>query len=89
MDKGMSNMYQDKITELIKWFDARIKYMEPLEITQSEYSLGVDCLSGKYIELRVDAFSELLTNGCELSYNQVCNAFFASARKNGKLIIKA
>jgi hypothetical protein len=56
-------------------------------MTAIDYSRGTDSLTGEYAEMVKEAFNTWMSNGYELSYNQICMAFFFVARKIGKLVV--
>ena len=86
----MSENYTKQINDLIQWFAERLPNLEQLKLTEAEYKIGVDSLKDYHAKLRDAAFIEWLTmRNYELSYNQVCNAFFAAAKQVGVLEIGA
>lgn len=72
--------------ELRDWFKARLTALPDVVLTQSEYRAGTDSLKEPHAPLTKQAFDEWLAKrNYELSYNQMCNGFFAAARSLGKL----
>ncbi len=82
--------YIKQINDLREWFKSEMKYFPILEMSQSEYSGGVDYLPENYGQLRDRAFNIWLNERhYELSYNQMCQAFFRAANDLGLLNIEA
>jgi hypothetical protein len=85
-----STRYQDEIVALTEWFKARLPPLGAIVLSQSEYSSGVDALKGAHRELRKEAsrvWNE--QRKYDLSYNQMCVAFFAAAHACGLLAVTA
>lgn len=83
----MSENYLDQIDTLTKWFKDRISC--PIKLTETEYKIGVDALIGYPRKLTKTAFQLwLTTKQYELSYSQMCVAFFRAARINKLLVLR-
>lgn len=76
---GMSDKYRNQIADLAEYFRLRLPACGPLTLTPKQRSAGVDSLSGLHKGLVSSACTEwLLTRKYDLSYNQVCIAFFTA-----------
>jgi hypothetical protein len=85
----MTQRYHDEITALTEWFMARLPALGGLELTKAERAEGGDSLKGPHEELWREAFYSWINDRhYELSYNQMCIAFFAAAENLGLLAIK-
>lgn len=66
---------------------AMVELKEPIRITEQEYKMGTDSLlktsHGDLIREAVDKWNS--KGEYELSYSQLCRAFFGAARELGKL----
>jgi hypothetical protein len=76
----MSPHYRNQIADLTDWFAVRLKTMGPPRPTEQERIRGVDALPERYRKLTAEAFQVWLAErNYELSYNQLCIAFFMAA----------
>lgn len=90
LHRGYSSHYGKQIDDLIAWFTNRIKDRAPIQLSEDEYRMGVDKLPDDLKELTKEAFSIWLNEKrYELSYNQVCIAFFEAAYQVGILANQA
>lgn len=72
-------MYNKQVVDLTNWFYERLKG-ETIEITREDHKRGIDTLSPEFNQLAKDAFDEWGNDrDYELSYNQLCIAFFGAA----------
>jgi hypothetical protein len=72
-----SDNYQKQVNDLRAWFATRLPALGPIELSHAEIEGGIDSLTGEHKNLTDTAFNEWLTErNYELSYNQMCNAFF-------------
>jgi len=84
-ERDYSADYGRQIDDLITWFGSRLGDHEPIRLSRHAYSMGVDALPADLKELVREASSVWeQERGYELSYNQVCIAFFEAA---GSLIV--
>lgn len=84
----MSPRYEKEVADLTEWFKAKLAELPEFKITQMEYNAGVDLTGPPYIKLAGEAFDEWLSKrNYELSYNQMCMAFFGAAKEIGKLTV--
>ena len=77
----LSERYQKQIEDLTEYFKLRLPACGSINLTDDERKAGVDSLpeSSLAAALVRSACTEwLLTRNYELSYNQVCCAFFAA-----------
>lgn len=74
-----SDRYAQEVNDLRDYFAARLPVCGPITLTDEQRKVGVDSLVGLPKRLVSSACTEwLLTRGYDLSYNQVCCAFFAA-----------
>jgi len=84
----MTENYHKQITDLTDWFSARLPNLGKVNLSRNEYKDGICRLTGNHDELQKQAFTEWLENRhYELSYNQMCIAFFSAAGQLGLLEI--
>ncbi len=85
----MSPRYEQEITDLSAWFETAMDGLPSITMTEAQYSRGTDALpEGEYCHLVAKAFSLWLNDrNYELSYNQICNAFFTVGTKTEKVKI--
>ena len=82
----MSPKYQNEIALLRLWFTQRIIGFPLLSLTAGQYQTGIDSLPTIYSDLCKEAFNEWLQKrSYELSYNQMCIAFFDAVKNIGLL----
>jgi hypothetical protein len=82
----MTKDYREIIRELTAWFAEKLGSVEKVEMTEEQYLQGIDALPPHVRQLTDEAFKIWLNDkGCELSYNQMCRAFFEAARGLNKL----
>lgn len=90
-DKNLQDLsYNDRVLELTEWFEERLPEGGLITISQDEYEVGIDSFSpvGFHGKLRMQAFDHWLRERhYELSYNQMCIAFFQAARNLDLLAI--
>ena len=83
----MQKNYIEQIDTLVEWFKDRISC--PIKLTEVEFKVGIDALVGQPKKLTEQAFQYWLnTKQYELSYSQMCVAFFRAARINKLLILR-
>ena len=76
----MSELYEQQIKDLTAWFKDRIAAFDPFDMTRGDYKAGIDKLPKNYHGLTTEAFDLWLSEKhYELSYNQMCKAFFGAA----------
>lgn len=81
--------YNQQIDDLCTWFTERLEKLPVVTMSAVDYSRGTDSLTGEHAAMVKEAFDVWLTErNYELSYNQICMAFFFVARKIGKLVVK-
>lgn len=81
--------YTKQINDLREWFKNEMKFFPVLEMSQAEYKGGTDNLPENYALLRDRAFNIWLNEKrYELSYNQMCVAFFRAANDLGLLKVE-
>lgn len=78
----MSGRYSKEVDDLREWFKERLAQMPRLILSRADYEAGVDKLMHPSHALLIShANVEWASNRrYELSYNQMCQAFFAAAR---------
>jgi hypothetical protein len=75
-----STRYQDEIVALTEWFTARLPPLGVIVLSQLDYNSGVDALTGAHGDLWKEASRVWLEDRkYDLSYNQMCVAFFSAA----------
>lgn len=80
MGQEMSGRYSKEVADLRAWFAERLPALGPFTMSRDDYQAGVDKLPETHRDLRNQATNEWLTErDYELSYNQMCQAFFAAA----------
>lgn len=88
-DTGASERYNVEVEALQQWFQEKLSTLPPIEITQADYRNGTDSLHGDYAKIVEKAFATWLQDrNYELSYSQMCIAFFNAAITSMKLTIK-
>lgn len=76
----MSREYAKQIDDLREWFKQRLPALGKTSLTDDEWKAGTDSLKNYHADLVRGAFIEWLTmRQYELSYNQMCVAFFGAA----------
>lgn len=81
MGQQMSGRYSQEVTDLTKWFELRLPEAGPFTMSRDDYQAGVDNLPESHQWLVTKAMNKWLTDrSYELSYNQMCQAFFAAAK---------
>lgn len=84
----MSHNYETQIKLLTEWFKERLANLPSFVMTKAELRQGTDALKEEYAALVVEAMREWLEERhYELSYNQMCNAFFTAANSIGKISV--
>lgn len=84
----MSHNYETQIKLLTEWFKERLANLPSFTMTKAELRQGTDALKEEYASLVVEAMREWLEERhYELSYNQMCNAFFAAGHEANKLTV--
>ena len=87
MGQQMSGRYSEEVDALRQFFTERLPELGSFTMSQSDYSAGVDKLGFPRDALIEIASAEwLASRNYELSYNQMCQAFFGAAN-DLKLII--
>jgi hypothetical protein len=82
--------YIKQINDLREWFKNELKSFPVLEMSRASYRGGVDSLPENYRQLTNRAFNVWLDEKrYELSYNQMCQAFFRAANDLGLLKVEA
>lgn len=77
--------YRQQVLDLKEWFKKRLQG-ETVTLTTEEYASGTDSLPEPFKRMVQVAFDEWLTERkYELSYNQMCLAFFHAAQEVGAL----
>lgn len=90
MGQKMSGRYSKEVDDLRVWLAERLPALGPFTMTRDDYQAGVDKLPQTHTELRREATNEWLTaRDYELSYNQMCQAFFAAANDLKLLTVEA
>lgn len=80
----MSPLYEQQIVDLRVWFIQRLPAMGDFTMTQDEYKIGCDFLPDPWKALTTEAFNLWKSErGYELSYRQMCSAFFYAASHCG------
>jgi hypothetical protein len=86
MDNGYSELYNKQVTDLTAWFTVRLNDTPRRSISKSDYLMGVDSLPEQLSVIVKEAFDTWIRDRkYELSYNQMCNAFFQAAATTGKV----
>jgi hypothetical protein len=86
----MSNRYACELDSLTLWFRAALSCVPKFVITRQQYAYGVDSLPSYLKDVCNNAFHVWLTHrNYEISYNQMCIAFFSAAKHNDKMRINA
>jgi hypothetical protein len=86
MSTARSERYTSEVSALADWLAERLPALGPLRVTSAEFLVGTDSLADPHAALCDEAFRHWLDiRKYELSYNQMCNAFFAAARDAGVL----
>lgn len=86
----MSEQYAKQINDLRAWFGERLPALPKISLTRDEWKAGTDSLKNYHADLVRGAFIEWLTmRKYELSYNQMCVAFFGAADDCGVLEVQA
>jgi hypothetical protein len=82
----MTDEYTTQVSDLTAWFAERLPALPTLSLTWAQYTRGVDALpQGQHLHLVHEAMATWLKErNYELSYNQMCQAFFAAAKETGK-----
>jgi hypothetical protein len=76
----MGERYAKEINDLREWLKLRLPALGKFKLTRDQWEAGTDSLKNYHADLIRDAFIEwLTTREYELSYNQMCAAFFAAA----------
>jgi hypothetical protein len=79
-----SDEYEKEVRLLEAWFIEQIAGLEPLSLTTAEYKIGTDAVPEPWKGIVAEAGKIWLAHrNYELSYNQICRAFFAAADKCG------
>lgn len=74
-----SQLYLDQVIDLAAWFRRRIPEIEVPAVTREMMNAGVDALGESVKRLCDEAHAEWLRErNYDLSYNQVCKAFFVA-----------
>ena len=74
-----SDEYNKQVGLLTEWFKGRIPQIGIPTVSASQWNRGIDSLDDKYRKLCQEAFDEWWNvHFYELSYSQMCDAFFAS-----------
>lgn len=84
-----SEKYRQVIQELTEWFAERLDG-KTVTMTSLDVSRGCDALPEPFDAMPKDAFEEWKFNrSYEVSYSQMCTAFFRAAKRVGALEITA
>lgn len=76
----MTERCAKEIDDLRSWFSRRLPSLPKFTLTRDKWKAGTDSLNGYHADLVRGAFIEWLTmRKYELSYNQMCVAFFGAA----------
>jgi hypothetical protein len=82
----MSPQYEQEIINLRMWFIERLPALGNFTMTQAEYKFGCDFLPEPWKSLTAEAYKLWLSDrNYELSYRQMCEAFFYAASYCGVL----
>lgn len=86
---GHSELYEQVIQETTAEFKKVLVGREPIVLSEAQYSAGVDALP-KDLEKLAQEVSQRVGDKMdyELSYNQLCKAFFTAAQELGILSVK-
>ena len=77
----MSPLYEKQVADLTEWFKSRISNLGKVEMSREDYRAGTDKLPDRFKPVIKEAINTWETErGYELSYNQLCQAFFAAGR---------
>lgn len=81
--------YDDEISVLIEYFKKNLATHEPFSMTEEQFQSGCDGLESESLKQMIhDTFELWLSDReYELSYNQMCIAFFTVAIELEKLIL--
>lgn len=82
----MSERYVKEINDLREWFKQRLPALGKIKLTEAQWEAGTDSLEDAELPYHRDlvryAFIERLTmRKYDLSYNQICVAFFGAAEE--------
>lgn len=82
--------YRKELHNLTLWLRAALSCVPEFTITCQQYLYGVDALPSYLKDICNNAFHVWLTHrNYELSYNQMCIAFFSAAEDNNKMRTEA
>lgn len=74
-----SQLYRQQIIDLTEWFTVRLRRMPFIRPTEAQKVRGIDALPQPYRDLAKEAFDLWLAErSYELSYNQMCIAFWSA-----------
>lgn len=80
--------YEDEVAQLVGWFENRLRGRPSFQMTEEDHRSGTDALPEDLASLVKEAFGHWLkTRKYELSYNQLCRAFFVAAKASGKITL--
>lgn len=88
-DKSMTQAYTQAIQDASNFFSERIRGLPPLTLSEDGYAMGTDSLGGEYKNAVSECYTYMVYHHhYELSYNQICQAFFRAVTGAGKLTVE-
>jgi hypothetical protein len=83
----MTTLYYQQITDLTNWLKVRLPALGPFSPTPHQRIIGLDVFPEPFKKLQQEAFELWLSEReYELSYSQVCNAFFLALEDSEKAV---
>ena len=80
----MNDKYQAMTSEAQEWLAGHLSTCTPVTITDDQYRRGVDAMTEELQAIARQCFDEFLADRrSELSYSQLCHAFFSAAEPLG------
>jgi len=84
---GGQSLYHQQIADLTEWFEIKLRTLGIFEVTPHMRIRGVDVIPEPWKSLTKEAFDLWLSErSYELSYNQMCCAFFVALEQSEKAV---